>query len=251
MDGLYQTYRAMATVNWIDAGGFCLASNPSTKCPLIARWSVIDSNRVRIYSVWGCDTHKLSTADLVAAKPSPAEFVRLPRHPIYVVCHDIRSLMNVGLIFRLCDAARVERLYLCGITGYPPLPNDPRPPWVAERAGRVIAKTAIQTAQFVPWEYRPSALEVIRELKSAGVQIIALEQTATSISYTCADYCFPVCLLLGHERDGVGESALDLADVTVDIPMRGMGNSLNVAMAFGICVYELIRCCLIPPICLR
>jgi len=187
---------------------------------------------------------RLTTAELVARKPSPEEFARLPRHPIYVVCDNVRSLMNVGLIFRLCDAALVERLYLCGLTGYPPLPDDPRPPWISERAGRVIAKTAIHTVQYVPWEYRPEAVEVVRELKARGVQIVVLEQTRRSVSYVCGHYRFPLCLVLGHEREGVESDVLALADTTVDIPMYGMGNSLNVAMAFGICVYELIRCCL-------
>ena len=179
----------------------------------------------------------------MAGKPSPDEFALLPRHPIHVVCDDVRSLLNVGLIFRLCDAARVERLYLCGITGYPPIPDDPRPPWVAERAGRVIAKTAIQTVPYVPWAYRPSALAVVEELKPSGVQIVALEQTTRSVPYTCVDYRFPVCLVLGHERRGVETTALDLADAVVDIPMWGMGNSLNVATSFSICVYEILRCC--------
>lgn len=187
---------------------------------------------------------KLTTAELVAQKPSPEEFARWPRHPIYVICDNIRSLMNVGLIFRLCDAARVERLYLCGITGYPPMPNDPRPPWIAERAERQIAKTAIQTVQYVPWEYRPDATEVIQELRARGVQIVALEQTHQSLPYTGAPYRFPIALILGHEREGVEQPVLDLADFAIEIPMYGMGNSLNVAMAFGICVYELIRCCL-------
>jgi tRNA G18 (ribose-2'-O)-methylase SpoU len=187
---------------------------------------------------------KLTTAELVARKPSPEEFAQWRRHPIHVVCDNIRSLMNVGLIFRLCDAALVERLYLCGITGYPPLPNDPRPPWVAERAERVIAKTAIRTVEYVPWEYRPSAAEVVRELKARGVQIVTLEQTYQSLDYTRAPYRFPLCLILGHEREGVEDEVLDLADFAVEIPMYGMGNSLNVAMAFGICVYEMIRCCL-------
>lgn len=189
---------------------------------------------------------KLTTAELVAAKPSPEEFARWPRHPIYVVCDNIRSLLNVGLIFRLCDAARVARLYLCGITGYPPLPDDPRPPWVAERAGRVIAKTAIQTVQFVPWEYQPSALTVVRHLKAQGVQIVALEQTDESLPFTEAPYRFPLCLILGHEREGVEDAVLAEVDFAIEIPMYGMGNSLNVAMAFGIAVYEILHCCLKP-----
>jgi tRNA G18 (ribose-2'-O)-methylase SpoU len=194
---------------------------------------------------------KLTTAELVAKKPSPEEFARLRRHPIFVVCDNIRSLMNVGLIFRLSDAALIQKLYLCGITGYPPVPGDTRPPWTAERAGRVIAKTAIHTVQYVPWEYRPDPVEVIRELKSSGTQIVVLEQTRRSVDYTCAHYRFPLCLVLGHERQGVEDEVLALADVVVEIPMYGMGNSLNVAMAFGICVYELIRCCLVEKPCAK
>ena len=192
---------------------------------------------------------KLTTAEMVAQKPSPEEFARRPRHPIYVVCDNIRSLMNVGLIFRLGDAALVERLYLCGITGYPPVQNDSRPPWVSERAGRVIAKTAIHTVQYVPWEYRPDAIELVRELKDKGAQIVVLEQTTQSVNYVRAHYRFPLCLVLGHERAGVESQLLDLADVAVEIPMYGMGNSLNVAMAFGICVYEMIRCCVAETNC--
>ncbi|HUX88217.1 MAG TPA: TrmH family RNA methyltransferase [Chloroflexota bacterium] len=188
--------------------------------------------------------HKLSTAELVGQKPEIEEFLQQPRHPISAVCDNVRSLMNVGLLFRLCDAALVERLYLCGITGYPPIANDSRPPWVSERAGRVIAKTAIHTVEYQPWEYRPSTIELIRELKARGQQIVVLEQTTESISYACAPYHFPLAVVVGHERAGVEDELLELADLVVEIPMYGMGNSLNVAMSFGICVNEMIRCCL-------
>jgi tRNA G18 (ribose-2'-O)-methylase SpoU len=164
-----------------------------------------------------------------------------PRHPIYVVCDDVRSLLNVGSIFRLADAARIERLYLCGITGYPPLANDPRPPWVAERAGRSIAKTAIESARAVPWEYQSSAVAVVETVKRQGIQIVVLEQTPDSIPYTSFDYQVPICLVLGHERQGVARAALELADAVLAIPMWGEGKSLNVATAFGICVYEILR----------
>jgi len=190
---------------------------------------------------------KLTTAELVAAKPPLAVFRASPRFPIHVVCDNIRSLDNVGLIFRLSDAARIAKLYLCGITGYPPLPHDdPRPPHVAERAGRVIAKTAIHTVQHVPWDYREHAAEVARELKAQGTQIVALEQTGAGLEYTLAPYRFPLCLVLGHEREGIADATLALADLVVEIPMYGMGNSLNVAMAYGIAVYELLHCCLRP-----
>ena len=160
---------------------------------------------------------------------------------IYVVCVDVRSLANVGQIFRVCDAIRVERLYLCGITGYPPVVNDRRPPWVADRAGRAIAKTAIQTVESVTWDYRPSAVDVIRELKDRGAWIAALEPTTESVDYTRVGYRFPVCLVVGHERSGIPDPVLALADVTLGIPMYGHGTSLNVALALGICGYEIVR----------
>ena len=190
---------------------------------------------------------KLTTAELVAAKPPLEVFRSWPRFPIYVVCDNIRSLDNVGLIFRLSDAARIAQLYLCGITGYPPLAHDdPRPPHVAERAGRVIARTAIHTVKYVPWVYREDAVAVVRELKAQGAQIVGLEQTGVRLDYTLAPYRFPLCLILGHEREGISDAALALADLVVEIPMYGIGNSLNVAMAYGIAAYELLHCCLRP-----
>jgi tRNA G18 (ribose-2'-O)-methylase SpoU len=158
-----------------------------------------------------------------------------------VVCDNVRSLANVGAIFRLCDAGRIERLYLCGITGHPPYPGDRRPPWVAERAGRVLAKTALRTIDAVPWEYRPSAGNVARELKARGAQVVALEPTPRSVDYRAAPYRFPLGVVLGHEREGVADPVLDLVDLAVAIPMYGEGTSLNVAMAFGIWVYEVLR----------
>src|SRR6266545_6424565 len=108
----------------------------------------------------------LSTAELLARKPDEAAFRSLERAPISVVLDDGRSLANVGLIFRLCDALRVERLYLCGITGHPMHPTDPRPRHVSERAEREITKTAVMAIPYVPWEYADSPVEVVLNLKN-------------------------------------------------------------------------------------
>lgn len=186
-----------------------------------------------------------TTAELVAAKPSPAEFAQLPRAPISVVLDDVRSLANVGLIFRLCDAARVERLYLCGITGHPPTPDpehDPRPRHVQERALREIVRTAVMAVPYVPWEYQPSAVEVVQGLKARGYQVAVVEQAHASLPYTWpGTYQPPVCLVFGHERAGVGPAALELADVRVEVPVFGMANSLNVAMCLALITYEIHR----------
>ena len=188
----------------------------------------------------------LSTAELVARKPDAEAFTRLKRSPISVVLDDVRSLANVGLIFRICDALRVERLYLCGITGYPADPTgvrgDARPRHVQDRAEREINKTAVMAIPFVPWDYQPSAIDVIRRLQAGGYQIVAVEQAHNNTPYTRDGiYRPPLALILGHERAGVTPTALTAADLCVEVPVYGMANSLNVAMACALVGYEVLQ----------
>ena len=186
----------------------------------------------------------LTTAELVARKPTPSDYARLPRAPISVVLDDVRSLANVGLIFRICDALRIERLYLCGITGRPASPSDAdtRPRHVQDRAEREINKTAVMAIPFVPWEYQPSAMDVVQHLRAAGYQIVAVEQAHASTPFTSAGiYRPPLALIFGHERAGVTASALDAADLCIELPVYGMANSLNVAMACALVGYEIMR----------
>jgi 23S rRNA (guanosine2251-2'-O)-methyltransferase len=184
----------------------------------------------------------LTTAELVGRKPDDEAFARLPRAPIRVVLDDVRSLANVGLIFRVCDALRVERLYLCGITGHPASSDDPRPRHVQDRAEREIAKTAVMAIPYVPWEYRASALDLLHELRAEGLQLVAVEQAHGSVPYTQAGvYRPPVALIFGHERAGVASAALEATDVCVEVPVFGMANSLNVAMSCSLVGYEIVR----------
>jgi tRNA G18 (ribose-2'-O)-methylase SpoU len=184
----------------------------------------------------------LTTAELVARKPDAAHFSQLRRAPISVVLEDVRSLANVGLIFRVCDALRVERLYLCGITGHPASADDPRPRHVQDRAEREIAKTAVMAIPFVPWEYHASAVELLGRLRASGRQLVAVEQAHSSVSYTSSGiYRPPLALIFGHERAGVTTAALQMADVCVEVPVFGMANSLNVAMACSVVGYEILR----------
>ncbi len=187
--------------------------------------------------------HKYTTRELVAVKPTPEQIHTLPRHPISIVVENIRSLENVGLFFRLADAIRAEKLYLAGITGYPSLPKEAetRRPGIHERADRLINKTAIQTVPFVSWEYRKRPLSVVKKLKKQSVHVIVLELTDKSIPYTDCVFRFPVCLVVGHERRGISEGVLEAADHIVHIPMYGMGNSHNTAMACAIVAYEALR----------
>jgi tRNA G18 (ribose-2'-O)-methylase SpoU len=184
----------------------------------------------------------LTTAELVGRKPDPAGFARLPRAPISVVLDDVRSLANVGLIFRVCDALRVERLYLCGITGHPASSDDPRPRHVQDRAEREITKTAVMAIPFVPWEYRSSASGLLASLRERGYQVVAVEQAHNSRVFTESGiYRPPVALIFGHERAGVAATQLRAADLCVEVPVYGMANSLNVAMACTLVGYEILR----------
>ncbi len=137
---------------------------------------------------------------------------------------NIRSLYNVGSIFRTADGAGVEKICLCGITGHPP--------------NNQISKTALGAEEHVPWEYHEDVKTVIADLKERGYQILLLEQTDHSIPYQQFKPTKPVCLILGHEVEGVAEDIVPLCDGAIDIEMAGIKNSLNVSVAFGIIAYD-------------
>lgn len=184
--------------------------------------------------------HKLSTDDLTQSKPSPKGFPELPRNPISLILHNVRSLQNVGLIFRIADAFLVEKIYLTGFTGYPPLlQNDPRPTHIQAHALSEIQKTAINLLPFIPWEYQEDPIPLLKKLKNQNFQITSVEQAREAVDFTKADYRFPLILIFGHERLGVDELLLDLSDLVIQIPMLGMGNSHNVAMSAGIVLSEI------------
>lgn len=185
---------------------------------------------------------KKTTEELVSEKLDLSEFKKQNRNPIVVILNNVRSLQNVGLCFRICDAIRAEKLYLTGFTGYPPLAKgDPRPANIILHAKNQIEKTAIWTVQYVPWEYQEDAAGLVKKLKKNGLQIVAIEQTDESKSYLEASYKFPLALVFGHEREGIEDPVLSLCDFAVEIPMHGRGNSLNVAMSLSVLGYELIK----------
>ena len=169
---------------------------------------------------------KKSHQELKSARPSLEELKARRRFPVSVLCEDIRSLYNVGSIFRTSDGAGIEKLYLCGYTGYPPRPE--------------IDKTALGSVDGVPWEYRPNQFEVINEIRKHGYRIVALEHTNGSIPYTEARYEFPTCLVLGNEVNGISDELLSRCDMAVDVPMHGLKQSLNVTVAYGILVYHIV-----------
>lgn len=158
---------------------------------------------------------------------SQESFFSKRRLPVSAVLDNVRSAFNVGNMFRTADAARMERLYLCGCT---PCPSNPK-----------IEKTALGAERYVPWEYFPDAADLIAGLKRDGMFIVAMETAGASEPFYDADLPEGTVFVLGNEVDGLGEGILSLADAVVELPSLGMKNSLNVGNAFAIAVYEFLR----------
>ncbi len=149
-------------------------------------------------------------------------------HPVTAILDNIRSLYNVGSIFRTSDAARIEKLYLTGITGTP--------------TNRKLHKTALGAQDAVPWAYEKDALPLAQRLRSEGYRLAVLEITDSPADIRRLDAdAFPLCLIVGNEVTGVADSLVQLADLALEIPQFGMKHSLNVSVAFGIAVFDLVR----------
>jgi tRNA G18 (ribose-2'-O)-methylase SpoU len=152
------------------------------------------------------------------------EALNFARIPIVLVLDSIRSLYNIGSIFRTADALLIEKIYLCGICGQPP---DSR-----------IDKVALGAVDTVPFEYIEDVDTCLQHLKKEGREVVAPELTKQSENYREKKYKFPMALVLGNEIEGIGDSAMKLCDSAVDIPMGGRANSLNVATAIAVVGYE-------------
>ncbi len=153
---------------------------------------------------------------------------KIKRHPIFALADNIRSIYNVGSIFRTSDAALIEKLYLTGYTPYPPRPE--------------IEKVALGATDSVLWEYIKDPLEAVKKIKSEGIKIVPLEITQNSRSYTEIEFSeFPLCLILGNELTGVSNDIIELSDFSIEIPQYGFKHSINVSVAYGIAVMELVR----------
>ena len=168
----------------------------------------------------------------------------MDHHLITVILDNVRSLYNVGAVMRACDGAGVTRLIACGITPYPPLGrDDPRRGPVAERAERELRKTALAAYERVRVEWCATAPEAVARLRAEGATIVAVERTPDTEPYWASPAleARPLALVLGHEREGVASSVLELADAVVEVPMLGAGASLNVAVAAAVVLYEIVR----------
>ena len=177
---------------------------------------------------------KKLTHDEISKNRSTLDTIhKVKKLPVHVVLNSIRSNYNVGSIFRTSDGAMIEKLYLCGYTPYPPKKNSPT-------GKKEILKTALGSTESVNWEYIKDPKEVIVRLKNEGLKICALELTNTSKPYYKINKAdFPLCLLIGNEITGVSQELLDLCDYSIEIPQYGIKQSLNVAVAYGISIFEL------------
>jgi tRNA G18 (ribose-2'-O)-methylase SpoU len=149
-----------------------------------------------------------------------------------LLIHDIRSVYNVGALFRTADAIGITRIVL---SGYSPTPVD--------RFGRDrtdFAKSAIGSEKTIPWEYRETPFETIKNLKQEGFIIVGLEQDTRSIDYKNVEKVNKMVFILGTETTGMTQELLDTCDVVVEIPMQGMKESLNVSVAAGILLYRIL-----------
>ena len=157
---------------------------------------------------------------------SVLEYKELKKDPVIVLLDDVRSLNNIGSIFRTCDAMGVKKMYLCGITGQPP--------------HREIRKTAIGASKSVDWEYKKNASEVLIKYRELGYEIIAVEQTSNSISLENYQVKKKHTLLVfGNEINGVSQKLIDLCDLSLEIPQWGTKHSINISVSVGVVLWNL------------
>ncbi len=149
-----------------------------------------------------------------------------------LILPDIRSAQNVGSLFRTADACGIEFVYIVGIT---PAPTDQ-----FGRINSAIAKTALGAEQTIPWKKVITLTPLITSLKKSGVQIVAIEQSATAVDYKKVKVQFPAAFIMGNEVDGLPKSILQKADLIAEIPMKGMKESLNVSVAGGIALFRML-----------
>ena len=160
---------------------------------------------------------------------SVEEFKNAEKIPVIVVLDNIRSLNNIGSVFRTCDAFRIEKIWLCGITATPPHKD--------------IHKTALGATDSVLWEYREDTVELIRELKETNTRIISVEQVenSKSLQELKLDSGMSYALVFGHEVRGVSQEVIDISDECIEIPQFGTKHSLNVSVSAGIVIWEVFR----------
>ena len=170
---------------------------------------------------------KLNTEEII--RLTPEEFKETPKIPLVVILDNVRSLHNVGSVFRTSDAYCVEKVILCGITATPP--------------NAEIHKSALGAEFSVDWAYYKETTEAVNELKQAGYTILAIEQAHDSINMDTfkAEKGNKYAIILGNEVKGVQQSVIDLSDDCLELPQFGTKHSLNVSVTAGIVIWEFAK----------
>jgi tRNA G18 (ribose-2'-O)-methylase SpoU len=158
---------------------------------------------------------------------SSGAYEGIERVPVCVVLDCVRSLYNVGSFFRTGDASGIYRLYLTGYTGHPPHPR--------------LSKTALGAEDNLPWEHHAQAAPLLDTLRGRGFELAAIETSSHAVDLYDWQPRFPVCLVFGSEVDGIPADIAGACDVHVRVPMLGAKQSLNVAVAGGVVLFELLR----------
>lgn len=171
---------------------------------------------------------KLSHEEISRSRLRPADAASAPRTPVFGLLDNVRSLYNVGSIFRSSDGAMLSHLFLTGFTPFPPR--------------KEIEKTALGATKTVPWSHHADPGEAVQAARQRGARICVLEHTSRSIPYYALSASdFPLCLVVGNELTGVSDHLIQEADIAIEIPMVGTKQSLNAAVAFGIALFDFVR----------
>ncbi|MFC4218711.1 RNA methyltransferase [Flagellimonas marina] len=154
-------------------------------------------------------------------------FKQTDKSPIIIILDNIRSLNNIGSVFRTADAFLIQKIYLCGITATPPHKD--------------IRKTALGATESVAWEYRKDTLELLEELKKAGVRTVSVEQAENAVMLNdfITDPKETIALVFGNEVKGVSQEVVSASDAVVEIPQFGTKHSLNISVSAGIVVWDI------------
>lgn len=170
---------------------------------------------------------KLENSEL--GRKSITDFKEAKKTPLIIILDDIRSLHNIGSVFRTADAFLVEKIYLCGITATPP--------------NKEIHKTALGATETVAWEYKKDVREVINSLREEGIEVWAVEQVENSVFLQdfIPEQNKKYALVFGNEVKGVSQDAIKLCNGTIEIPQLGTKHSLNISVSAGIVVWDIFQ----------
>ena len=159
---------------------------------------------------------------------SPEEAKDTDKHPIIVILDDVRSMHNVGSVFRTCDAFAISAIYLCGYTPAPP--------------HRDIHKTALGATETVTWKSFATTIEAVNSARNEGYKILAVEQAHNSIALNTLNWKGEqIALVFGNEVSGVNDEVLKAADGCIEIPQWGAKHSLNISVSAGVVLWEMVR----------